>query len=153
MRWIIYFIYIPKRWRGTGSSPSFRDIYEINNSPHKNKIQRETDNNRTEDTDMWIKIYNNLIKHSQVKRRFQTYLLLLKRVLTALTIASHQSLCYLPLNLFDISLSIHYPWLFSLSSPPGYLRSQISFTYQKIVNSLHPLMMTQLHNSFIRACT
>ena len=35
--------------------PIFRTIYEIKDITHKQTIQRDTDNNITEDTDMWIK--------------------------------------------------------------------------------------------------
>ena len=34
-------------------------MYDIKYAPHKKTIQRETDNNITEDTDMWIKRDNN----------------------------------------------------------------------------------------------
>ena len=56
----------------TPPPPIFRTVIENNDAPHKQTINRETNNNITEDTDIWRKRKNNRIKYSHVKEEIST---------------------------------------------------------------------------------
>ena len=44
--------------------PFFRTVYEIKDATHKQTIQRDTDNNRKEDTNICRTIDNNRVKNT-----------------------------------------------------------------------------------------
>ena len=54
----IFFIQKKVIFKGYFSPQIDRTIYEIKDAPHKQTIQKETNNNRSQYTYMWIKIYN-----------------------------------------------------------------------------------------------
>ena len=60
------------------STPIFRVIYGIKDALHKQKIHKDTNKNRAEDTDICINRIGNRIKHPHMKEEMSNRLTLLQ---------------------------------------------------------------------------
>ena len=106
-------------------SPILRTIYRIKDAPKKKTTHRDTENNRTEDTDMWINIENNQINPPHVKEEIPKRTDLLKagayctaascRLLPVNHFNPSRSMSLIPLNEFSPT---HCVWYWSHYSLP-----------------------------------